>query len=130
MSLTIGLFTEVSDSKSHCLVVYSVCCSVETTVHEKWLPAETVRVILLSAEILCRMQNNTDSLDRKPFIKYSSLGREQDVANNLGGRQICWSNLGNKGKWRTSLYSVFLEIPRKQIKSNVDFKHHLSGTYP
>ena len=39
----------------------------ETTVHEKWLPAETVRVIQLPAESLCR----------KLFTKYNSLGRKQ-----------------------------------------------------
>ena len=35
---------------------------VETTVHEKWLPAETVRVILISAETLGRKLNHTESL--------------------------------------------------------------------
>ena len=51
----------------------------ETTVHENWLPAETVRVILL---------NHTDSLRRKPFTKYTSLGRKQEIADSLGGSQI------------------------------------------
>ena len=41
-----------------------------TAVHEKWLPAETVRVILLPAETLIRKLNHTDSLCRKLFSKH------------------------------------------------------------
>ena len=58
----------------------------ETTVHEKWLPAGTVRVILLLA--LGRKVNHTDSLCRKPFTKYSSLSRKQEKTDSLGGSQI------------------------------------------
>ena len=57
----------------------------ETTVHENWLPAETVRVILLPAETLGRKLNR---LRRKPFTKYISLGRKQEIADSLGGSQI------------------------------------------
>ena len=46
----------------------------ETTVHEKWLPAETVRVILLPAETLGRKLNHKDSLCRKLLTKHNSLG--------------------------------------------------------
>ena len=49
----------------------------ETTVQEKWLPAETVSVILLPAETLGRKQNHTDSLCRK-----------QEIVDSLGGSQI------------------------------------------
>ena len=62
--------------------------SAETTVHEKWLPAETVRVILLPAETLGRKLNHTDSLCRKLFTKHNSLGRKQEIADSLGGSQI------------------------------------------
>ena len=37
----------------------------ETIVNEKWLPTETVRMILFPAETLCRKLNHTDSLCRK-----------------------------------------------------------------
>ena len=47
----------------------------KTTVHEKWLPAETVCMILLPAHTY----RNTDSLCRKPFTKYNSLGRKQEI---------------------------------------------------
>ena len=61
---------------------------VETTVHEKWLPAQTVRVILLPSKTLGRKLNHTDSLCRKLFNKHNSLGRKQDIADSLGGSQI------------------------------------------
>ena len=48
------------------------------TVHGKWLPAETVRVIL----------NRTNCLCRKLFTKHNSLGRKQEIADSLGGSQI------------------------------------------
>ena len=35
---------------------------------EKWLPAETVHVIVYPAESLGRKQNHVDSLSRKPFF--------------------------------------------------------------
>ena len=40
----------------------------EITVHEKWLPAETVYVILLTAESLGRKLNHTDSLSAGSLI--------------------------------------------------------------
>ena len=61
---------------------------VETTVHDSWLPAEAVRVILLSAETLGRKLNHTDSLCRKLFPKHNSLGRKQEIADSLNGSQI------------------------------------------
>ena len=60
----------------------------ETTVHQKWLPAETVRVILLPAETLGRKPNHRDSLCRKLFAKHNSLGRKQEMADSLSGSQI------------------------------------------
>ena len=57
----------------------------ETTFHEKWLPAETVRVILLLVETLRRKLNHTDSFFcRKLFTKHNSLGRKQKIAYSLG----------------------------------------------
>ena len=47
----------------------------ETTVSEKWLPAEIVRRITL-----------TDG--KKPFIMYNSHDRKQKIADSLGGSQI------------------------------------------
>ena len=47
----------------------------------KWLPAETVRVILLPAEPLGRKLNHTDSLCRKIFTNHNSLGRKQEIAD-------------------------------------------------
>ena len=60
----------------------------ETTVHEKWFPAEIVHVILLPAETLCRKLNHTDSLCRKLFPEHNSLGMKQEIADSLGGSQI------------------------------------------
>ena len=60
----------------------------ETSVHDNWLPAKTVRVNLLPAKRLDRKQNHADSLCRKPFIMYRSLGRKQELADSLGGSQI------------------------------------------
>ena len=42
---------------------------------KKWLPAETVRVILLPDESLGRKQKHTDSLYRKLFTKHNSRSR-------------------------------------------------------
>ena len=56
----------------------------EITVHEKWLPAETVHVIQLPTESLSRKQDHTDSLCRKLFIKHTSLGRKQEITDSLG----------------------------------------------
>ena len=47
---------------------------------QKWLAAETVRVILLPAETLSRKLNHTDSLCRKLFTKHNSLSRKQEIA--------------------------------------------------
>ena len=51
--------------------VLNLLLPAETTVHEKWLPAETVRVFLLPAETLGRKLNHTDSLCRKLFTKHN-----------------------------------------------------------
>ncbi|MEW8546780.1 MAG: hypothetical protein AB2693_24970 [Candidatus Thiodiazotropha sp.] len=59
----------------------------ETIVRVKWLPAKTVRAILLPAERLSRKQNHADSLCRKPFIMFSCPGRKQELADSLGGSQ-------------------------------------------
>ena len=40
----------------------------ETAVCDKQLPAETVCLFLHPAEMLSRVQNHTDSLDRKSFV--------------------------------------------------------------
>ena len=56
---------------------------IETTVHEKRLPAETVLVILLPAETLGRKLHHTDILCRKLFTKHNSLGRKQEIADRL-----------------------------------------------
>ena len=78
----------------------------ETTVHEKWLPIETVRVILLPAETLGRKLNHTDSLCRKLFPQHNSLDRKQEIADSLGGSQICRTLSAGSENWRTRLYSV------------------------
>ena len=43
---------------------------------------------LASAEILGRKINHTDSLCRKLFSKHNSLGKKQEIADNLGGSHI------------------------------------------
>ena len=59
-----------------------------TTVHEKWLPAETVCVILFPADTLGRKLNHMDSLCRKLFTKHNSLSRKQETMDSLSGSQI------------------------------------------
>ena len=70
------------------ITVRDLLLPAETTVHEKWLPAETVHVILLPAESLSRKLNQKNSLCRKQFPKHNSLGRKQEIADSLGGSQI------------------------------------------
>ena len=71
-------------------IVRNLVLPAETTVHEKWLPAETVCMILLPAETLGRKLNHRDSLCRKLFTKHNSynLGRKQEVVDSLDGSQI------------------------------------------
>ena len=56
---------------------------VETGVHDKWLPADSVHVILLPA-----YSNIMDSLGRRPFFKDSSFGRKQEIMTSLEGSHI------------------------------------------
>ena len=58
-------------------IVHDLLLPAETTVHEKWLPAETVHVILLPAKT---WQNHMDSLCRKPLTKHNSLSRGQSCS--------------------------------------------------
>ena len=65
------------DCLSYLASIETVCdllLPAETTVHEKWLPAETVPVILLPAETLGRKLIHT---------KHNSLGRKQEVTDSL-----------------------------------------------
>ena len=78
LSVIFGSATTVSD----------LLLPAETTIHEKWLTVETVRVILLPAETLSRKQNHMDSLYSKLFIKHNSLCRKQEITDSLGGSQI------------------------------------------
>ena len=49
----------------------------ESFIHDKLLPVETARVILLPAETLGRKQNHANCLCNKPFFADSSFGRKQ-----------------------------------------------------
>ena len=77
------IFTSCRDYPSYLAFAKIVCyllLPAETTVHEKWLPAETVCVILLPAETLGRKLNHMDSICRKLFTRHNSLGRKQEIA--------------------------------------------------
>ena len=50
---------------------------IETTIHEKLLPTETVHLILSPSESHRRKKIHAVSLSRKPFIMGSSLEREE-----------------------------------------------------
>ena len=77
--------------------VRNLLLPVGTTVLEKWLPADTVRVTLLPAKSVGRKQNHADNLCRKPFCMYRSLGRKQEIADSLGGSQIrCTVSAGSE----------------------------------
>ena len=81
------IFASCRDCLSYLASAETVCdleLSAETSVHEKSLPAETVRVILL----LGRKQNHTDSLCRKLFTMQNSLSKKQKITDSLGGSQI------------------------------------------
>ena len=85
------IFASCSDCPSYLAsaeTVRDLLLPAKTTVHEKWLPAETVCVILLPAETLRRKLNHTDSLCQKLFIKHNSLGRKQEITDSLGRGQI------------------------------------------
>ena len=99
----------------------------ETTVHKKWLPAETVRVIQLPADTLGRKLNHTDSLCRKLFIKYNSLRRKQEIADSLAeakydGQSLqeakitCWERTVHVSRC-PALYSgrIFVPLCRELI---------------
>ena len=72
----------------------------------KMFIAETVRVIMLTAESLGRKHNHAGRPGRKPFIVNSSLGRKPDIADSLGGSQIQQTFSTGSENWRNSLYSV------------------------
>ena len=64
----------------------------ETVVLNKWLPAETVRVIQPPAESLGRKQNHTDSLHRKPFLVDSvSAGSKRSWTVSAEAKYDGWS---------------------------------------
>ena len=74
------IFASCKDCPSYLASAQTICdllLPAETIVHEKWLPAETVRVILLPVETLGRKLNHTDSLFGK-----------QEIAGSFGGSQI------------------------------------------
>ena len=56
---------------------------VYAVVHGKWLPAESVRVILLPAETLDRDQSSGQSR-QEAISADSSFGREQEIADSTG----------------------------------------------
>ena len=68
--------------------VHDLLLPAKTTIQEKWSFAETISVILLPAKTLGRKLNHTDSLCRKLFTKYNSLGRKQEITDGLSGSQI------------------------------------------
>ena len=68
--------------------IHDLLLPAENVVPNKWLPAETVRVIQPPAKTLGRKQNHMDSLCRKPFFVDGSLSRKQEIANSLGRSQI------------------------------------------
>ena len=67
----------------------------KTTVYKKWLPAENVLVIVLSAE--AQQEADSHRLSKKPLIIYSCLSRKQAFSDSLRALK----------KWRTSLDTVF-----------------------
>ena len=97
---------------------------------DKWLPTESVGVILLPAaavrvlmlpcrdtrqgniitrtvsagRISVRKYNHANNHGRKPFFADSSLGRKN--AGSLSGSQICRTVSAGSEKWWTSLYPV------------------------
>ncbi|MEW8548154.1 MAG: hypothetical protein AB2693_32020 [Candidatus Thiodiazotropha sp.] len=81
----------------------------ETFVHVKWLPAETLFVILLPAEILGKKQTHADRLCRKPFFADGSLSRKQEIVDSLGGSQIYRQSL-KEAKIGGLVYTLFIPL--------------------
>ena len=54
--------------------------------HDKWLPVESVRVILLSAETLCRKDNHAGSLGKKQEIA-DSHRRKPNMTDSLSTKR-------------------------------------------
>ena len=82
------IFISYRDCLSYLASAVTVCdllLPAETTVHKKWLPAETVHVILLPAETQQEAKSHAQSL---LFTKHNSLGRKQEIADSLGSSQI------------------------------------------
>ena len=61
----------------------------QTTVHKKWLPAETVRVILLPAETLSWKLNHRAVSAGSYFPSTTGLSKKQEIMNSLSRSQIC-----------------------------------------
>ena len=107
--------------------------------HRKWLPAEIVHEILLSAETLGRKLNHMDNLCRKLFTEHSSLGRKQEIADSLSRSQICWTVSAGSINWRTHLYPVIYMLcccsdshmdVRKEPEGNKKILHLPALTLP
>ena len=62
--------------------------TAETTVHEKWLPSETARVILLLAETRQEAKSLGQSL-QEAIHQAQQSQQEAKVADSLGGSQVC-----------------------------------------
>ena len=60
---------------------------VESILHDKWLPVESVRVIPHPAETRSEERSRGQSRQESYFVD-SRFGRKQEIADNLGGSQI------------------------------------------
>ena len=101
--------------------------TAETTVLEKWLPLENVRVILLPAETVGRKLNHTDSLCRKLFTKHKSQQGARDC------RQSRWkpnmmNSLCRKRKMRTRLYPEIKFVKRSILNDTTCHTNMMSKT--
>ena len=89
---SLPIFASCWDCPSYLASAETVCdllLLAETTVCEKWLPAETVHEFL-PAESLGREQDLADRFGRTPFIMHKGLSREQEIRESLNGSQIWW----------------------------------------
>ena len=84
LSNMVGAITDEDDKQ----MVYKGLNKPNTTIHKKWLPAETLCMILLPAKRFSKEQDHMYSLGRKPFITHNSICRKQEIADSLGGSQI------------------------------------------
>ena len=119
------IFTSCRDCLSYLAsaeTVRDLLLPAETTIHEKWLPAETVCVILFPAKTLSRKLNQKDSLCMKLFTKHKSLQEARDRGQSRQKPNMM-DSLCRKGK----LADMF--IPCVKVPGQISLSQQNDGQF-